>query len=145
MKRSVAILAVVLGAGTAALAHSGVKNKTVLARMDGMKTLAENIKVLGNMAKGKTTFDATRAAAAKATLRDQAARVTAAFEAPETDPKSEALPVIWSDWDGFVAGAEALEAAIAALDTGSLEGLRDGLGAVGQSCSGCHEGYRLDT
>lgn len=143
MKKTLAILVILAGA-SAALAHTGVKNKIVLERMDGMKALAEQVKVLGDMAKGKTAFDATRAAAAKASLIEQAAKVTAEFEAPEQDPKSEALPVIWSDWDGFVDDARALEDAVAALDTGSLDAVRAGLGAVGKGCSGCHEGYRLD-
>lgn len=143
MKKTLAILALLVGAGTA-LAHTGVKNKIVLERMDGMKALAEQVKVLGDMAKGKTAFDATRAAAAKVALSGQAARVTAQFEAPEQDPKSEALPAIWRDWDGFVAEARALEDAIAALETGSLDTVRAGLGAVGKGCSGCHETYRLD-
>ncbi|MDA7429370.1 cytochrome c [Primorskyibacter aestuariivivens] len=143
MKKTLAIMVVLAGTG-AALAHTGVKNKTVLERMDGMKALAEQVKVLGDMAKGKTAYDADRAAAARTALIEEAAKVTAEFEAPETDPKSEALPVIWSDWDGFVSDARALENAVAALDTGSLDGVRAGLGAVGQSCSGCHEDYRLD-
>lgn len=134
----------VLGAG-AALAHSGVKNKVVLDRMDGMKALAESVGVLVGMAKGERSFDAGRAAEARDALARQAARVTEQFAARESDPKSEALPVIWSDWDGFVREAEALEAAVAALETGSLDAVRAGLGAVGKGCSGCHERFRLET
>lgn len=128
----------------AVLAHGGVTNKTVLERMEGMTKLAGAVKVLGNMAKGATAFDPGLAAEAKAALVQSAAQVAAQFEAPETDPKSEALPVIWSDWDGFTQDADALERAVATLDTGTLDGVRAGLGAVGQSCSGCHERYRLE-
>lgn len=129
---------------SAVLAHGGVTNRAVLERMEGMTQLADSVKVLGNMAKGATGFDPDRAAEAKAALAHNAAQVTAQFRAPETDPKSEALPVIWSDWDRFAQEAAALEKAVADMETGTLEGVRAGLGTVGQSCSGCHERYRLE-
>ena len=44
-------VAMVLGAG-AVVAHEGVQNAAVKARMDGMGELGAGLKVLGNMAKG---------------------------------------------------------------------------------------------
>ena len=137
------ILVATAAFATAVFAHSGVKNPAVKARMDLMGEIKEATGVLGNMAKGTLGFDAAQAAAAQAALLDAAERIDAAFEAPESDPKSEALPVIWTDWAGFQVETAGMIRAVAALDPGSLTGVRAGIGPIGQSCGRCHEGYRI--
>lgn len=129
---------------TVAFAHGGVTDPTVKARMSLMGEVKEAMGVIGGMAKGNKPFDATLAATAKEDLVRAAQQIPAAFEVPASDPKSEALPEIWSDWDGFAAKAVAMEAAVAAVDTSSLEGLRGGLAGVGKSCGGCHKTYRME-
>mgnify|MGYP001829162567 CR=1 FL=1 len=52
-------------AASAALAHQGVKNPAVMERMEGMTDQAAAMKTLGQMATGKTAFDAAAAAAAR--------------------------------------------------------------------------------
>ena len=76
-------------------------------------------------------------------LLDAAGRIEAAFEAPESDPKSEALPAIWTDWPGFQSVTTQMLTAVGALDPASLDGVRAGIGPVGKSCGGCHEKYRV--
>ena len=137
-------LVLTLGIATAALAHSGVKNAAVKARMNLMVEIKEATGVIGGMAQGKMAFDATKAAAAQQALLAASQKVVAAFEAEETDPKSEAAARIWTDWDGFVTEANALEAAAGALQTASLDDLRAGLRDIGKSCGGCHMTYRID-
>jgi cytochrome c556 len=46
---------------TAVLAHTGVKDPKVKARMDGMKLLGAQTKILDQMAKGVMPFDPERA------------------------------------------------------------------------------------
>ncbi|NCV11714.1 MAG: cytochrome c [Rhodobacteraceae bacterium] len=65
------------------------------------------------------------------------------FEANETDPKSEALPAIWENWDTFVEMADDLTFAAEGLDTTSLDGMRGGLGNIGASCGACHKKFRM--
>ena len=96
------------------------------------------------MARGKIPFDAAQAERAKAKLSAAAAGIPAAFEVQAEDPKSEALPAIWSNWDDFTAKSVAMETAVSGLDTSSLEDLRAGLGPIGRSCGGCHKSYRID-
>ena len=61
MKNTYVVIGVILLTATAALAHQGVKNKAVMARMNAMSEIAKNTKTLGEMAKGATTFDAEAA------------------------------------------------------------------------------------
>lgn len=129
---------------SAALAHSGVKDPNVKARMDLMGEVKASMGVLGGMAKGKMAFDAEKAAMAKDSLIQSAQGIASAFEVNAMDPKSESLPAIWENWDDFTAKASAMEAAVSALDVSSAEGIQGGLRSVGGSCGGCHKTYRID-
>lgn len=128
---------------TVAVAHEGVKNPSVMARMHGMKTIGAETKVLGNMAKGAVSFDAARAQAAAASIAQEAARIEALFEAQEDDPKAEALPAVWENFPDFAAKAqELIAAAEAAKSVASVEELQSAMRTIGATCSGCHKVYR---
>lgn len=135
------VVTLALSAGVA-FAKDGVQDPTVKARMDLMGTIAMNTKTLGDMAGGKTDFDATAAAAAKAALSAAAADILVKFETEVDDPVSEARPDIWMNWDGFAEDAGALGAAADAMDVASLDGVKAGMGAIGGSCKGCHTDFR---
>ncbi len=139
MKRFVFVAALFVAG--AALAHDGVKNPAVMARMEGMKQMGGAAKILGEMVKGAVVFDAASANAAMETLRVESARIEALFEAEEDDPKSEALPAIWQDYPDFTAKAEALNAA-ASQTVGSLEELQGAISQIGGACRACHKDYR---
>lgn len=140
----IAILFLAMLVPMAALSHSGVQNPGVSARMHGMSTLAAQAKTLGDMAKGKTGFDAATARAAALVLSQEAARIPALFEAPHADPKSEALPAIWQDFDRFTAIASQLEQAAsdAATNLSTPEDLSAAMRAIGATCAACHQAYR---
>ena len=141
ISKTVAIgLIVVAGA---AVAKEGVTNPTVKARMDTMQVIRQNTGILGDMAGGKTAFDAEAALAAKTALASAAGEIAARFEPQETDPVAEARPEIWTNWDDFVTKAEALVTAAEAVDASSLDGVRAGMGGIGGSCKACHEAYRM--
>jgi cytochrome c556 len=144
MHRRAAFALTLALAASAALAHEGVQNPAVMERMELMKAVGEQTKALGDMVQGKVAFDETRAETAQAALAEAAARIPALFEARETDPKSEALPVIWDEWSDFVAKAEGMETAARDLRTGSAQTLRESFADLGQSCRACHEDYRPD-
>ena len=132
-------------AAPAALSHSGVKDPAVLARMHLMSLVANDMKVLGEMAKGATTFDAETVQMRAASLEEHAFETLRLFEAPATDPKSEAKPEIWQDWEGFSKRAAEMRAAAAQLGRVTVEADFDAaFRAVGQTCSACHETYRIN-
>jgi len=126
-------------------AHSGVQNPAVLERMDAMKTMGDATKVLGQMAKGEAPFDADAARDAAARIAAQAARTPALFEAPETDPQSEARAVIWDEFDDFADKSATLEAVASGMaqDVTSLAALRGQMRELGGACKACHEDYRV--
>jgi cytochrome c556 len=84
--RTALTIALTLGlAATAALAHTDVK-----ARMDAMKTMAGDLKTLGQMAKGVVAFDETAANAALASLQAETDRIPMLLAPQASDPELEA-------------------------------------------------------
>ena len=134
-------LAVLLVA-TAALAHSGVKDPQVKARMAGMSVLGEETKVLGQMAKGATPFNAAKAQAAITKMQVEAKRIPALFEPQADDPKSESKPAIWTDWAKFQAHVTALTDALARADVSKPGSLNASVRAIGGACGACHKQFR---
>ena len=141
--RKIALI-VAIGSATAALAHTGVQNAAVKARMDGMTALGENLKVIGAMSIGGTSFDADAARAAAARIARHAAETPALFEAQEDDPTSEALPSIWENFDDFTTKATELEEVAFGLSTSiqSADDLVPAVNALGAACKACHSQYR---
>ena len=64
------------------------------------------------------------------------------FTPEASDPKSEAKPAIWTQFDDFSNEADALVQAASAIQTGDLAAVRQGLGQIGQTCKSCHSDYR---
>ncbi|MEW9920894.1 cytochrome c [Marimonas sp. MJW-29] len=140
-------LVVALGlsfAASVALAHTGVKNMTVMKRMEAMQSMGDSTKVLGQMAKGERTFNAETARAAALAIARHAAETPVLFEERAEDPKDEAKPVIWEQFEDFATKSEKLEKVAMRL-AGSVESVDDvraGLGEIGAACKACHEVYR---
>ena len=146
MKLNWTALALAAVTGTVALAHQNVQNPAVQARMDNMTAMARQVEVLGTMARGETAFDAAAANTALDRISGQANRIVDLFEAPETDPQSEARAGIWENFANFSGRSQELELLAMEL-AGSIEDrgtLLTALRRVGASCSGCHEDYRIN-
>lgn len=138
------ITTVLVLSATAAVAHTGVKNAAVKARMDGMSAIADNVKVLGTMAKGQIAFDAMTAQAAARAIAAHSAASVALFTPRETDPKTEARPEIWENFADFTDKAQALDTLASDL-AASMQTVKDVQAAMvplGASCKACHSLYR---
>lgn len=129
---------------TTALAHEGVKNPAVAARMHAMADIGREAKLLGQMSKREIPFDRGAAREASAEIGRRAGEIGALFAVEATDPKSEALPVIWRNFDAFRAEAESLRLAAraAALGIDAQEDLSGALTGIGKACGSCHQTYR---
>ena len=133
-----------IATGTAAFAHSGVKDPDVMNRMMGMSELAKQMKVIGSMAKGETVFDAAAIGAALAKISEEAGYIPSLFEKKALDPKSEALTVIWEDFDTFTTRATDLEAVAGGL-MGTVQTSADlgpAMQQIGKACGACHADFR---
>lgn len=127
-----------------AFAHSGVKNQNVKERMMVMKAMAKNTKVIGQMLKRKTQFDANEAKSALERLSSLSLKTPKVFTVNATDPKSEAKPAIWDEFDEFTKlSLELAETSI--VLAGSIEiidDLRPALKRISSGCKSCHSKYR---
>ncbi len=131
-----------LCAGVAIAAEA--TDPTAKARQELMDVIGMNMKVLGDMAGGKSAFDAAAAEAAKAALVAAAAEIPAKFETQASDPKSRAKAEVWTDFETFKGNATKLGEAAAALDVASVDTVKAGLGAVGGVCKDCHTAFRSE-
>ena len=129
----------------AALGHGGVSNPMVMARMDAMSAIAAEVKALTQMARGEVAFDADAVAARMQAIAATGAEVPALFEAPESDPKSEASPAIWVSYPEFLTRATAMiEAAKAGAGAADVFELEEALAALGQTCKSCHGSFKIE-
>lgn len=127
-----------------AMAHTNVQNAAVKARMAAMIGIGAEMKIIGLMAKGTTTFDRDAARAAANAIAAHSAATPGLFEAEETDPKSEAKASIWANFDDFTSKAGELEAvALGLADSIDIaDDLGPAMGALGATCKSCHTTYR---
>ena len=79
MKKTLLVISMLVA--STALAHEGVKNPAVKARMDSMSAIAENMKSLSLMLKGDEAFDLDNAQLSLSKIADHAAQTPALFEA----------------------------------------------------------------
>jgi cytochrome c556 len=131
-------------AGLAA-AHDGAKG-VVKDRMDLMKHQQKELKLLGDMARGKTAFDAAEAAKAARELGATTRKIADLFPKGSDGHSSEALDTIWEDWDRFTGNAKDAEAAADALattlDDAAGADWKAGLQKLTDACKSCHESFR---
>ena len=128
-----------------AAAHDGATG-VVKDRMDLMKGSQKDMKLLGEMAKGKMRFDAAKAAAAARDLGNHGKKIPDLFPEGSSGHPSEALDAVWQERERFADEAKGLETAAAALaaslDGAGDEGSKAALQKVTDACKSCHEHFR---
>ncbi|UWQ20307.1 cytochrome c [Jannaschia sp. W003] len=148
------IIAATLALGFAAPAfaesHEEKVPQAVEARQGVMQVQGMSLGVVGNMARGNAPYDA---AAAQAAADDLLAVSNLTIQSlwpegtsNEEVPSSDALPAIWTDWEGFETAYGQLQQAAANLAEVAGDGpeaLGEAVGMLGRTCGGCHDDYRL--
>ena len=144
MKSFKLIILISLTISSVAFAHSGVKDKNVKERMIVMKEMAGNTKIIGKMVKGKTSFDANQVKLALERLSALSLETPKVFTINATDPKSEAMPNIWDEFDEFTKLSKDLAetSIVLANSVATIEDLRPALKKVSSGCKACHSRYR---
>jgi cytochrome c556 len=138
-------LAACLLSATLSLAHEGATG-VVKERMDLMKRQQKDMKRIGDMAKGKTPFDAAKAAEAARDVSVTAKKIHELFPEGSAGGHSEALDSIWKEWDRFVGNADELETVAtelaSTLETPAGEDWKAAFQKVTDACKSCHEDFR---
>ena len=144
MKITKLLILIFVTISSIAFAHSGVKDKNVKERMMVMKAMADNTKIIGQMLKGKTSFDENEAKLALERLSSLSLKTPKVFEVNATDPKSEAKPAIWDEFDEFTKLSQDLAEATEVLagSVSTINDLRPALKRVSSGCKACHSKYR---
>ncbi len=131
--------------GVESYAHQGASG-VVKERMESMKTMKEQMKLLGDMAKGKAPFDQQKIASGAGKIAELATTLTHRFPEGSMDMPTEALPAIWQKWDQFedLANRLDLEAtklgALASQDSPKPARLQ--IVKLGRVCTSCHKDFR---
>nr|WP_321461627.1 cytochrome c [uncultured Cohaesibacter sp.] len=132
----------------AAPALAGTNEDAVAERQAYFKKLGGEMKPLAQMLKGD--YDAAAAqqhadALAELSTKDVSALFVEGTSNADMAGKTEALPAIWEDMDGFAAKYQAFASAAANLKAEAGKGkgqLAAAFGPVGASCKSCHDSFR---
>ena len=137
-------LIVIFFSSTLLLAHTGVKNEDVMKRMNLMKSMAENTKIIGEMLKKKIPFDLERAKNSLIEVSNLSKSTPLVFEKMAMDPKSESKIIIWEEFDNFrnLSNKLADNTLSAAENLSGFEDLKPALMRTASGCKECHTIYR---
>lgn len=140
--------AAMLGLAAAAQAQTGAA-QAIEKRQEAMKAQGAAMRTLTPMVRGEQPWDKEKAVQAAATLVSTSKDIPAVFpqgSGPEAG-KTDALPSIWQNWADFQAKSQALSTEAQKLlqlaQAGDEAGAKAQFPAVGRTCGGCHEGYRV--
>lgn len=140
-------LAVAVGGTTSLVyAHSGAMG-VVKERMELMKGMGDAMKTMGAMFKGQADYDPAVVAEKAAYLADHANKIPDLTPEGSNENPSEALPIIWQEWDGYVESSELLGTEGAKLVEIANNGAEERaakiqFAKVSKTCGTCHEKYR---
>ena len=137
-------LIVIFFSSTLLLAHTGVKNEDVMKRMNLMKAMAENSKIIGQMLKKKIPFDLEQAKNSLVEISNLSKSTPSVFEKLAMDPKSESKIIIWEEFDNFrdLSNKLADNTLSAAENLSGFEDLKPALMRTASGCKECHTRYR---
>lgn len=145
--RCAIVLALALAGLTSLVhAHSGAMG-VVKERMDLMKGMGDAMKTMGAMLKGETPFEPAVVADKAGYLAEHAGRIPKLTPEGSNDKPSEALPIIWQEWDGYEQGADALakeggKLAEIAGNGADERAIKIQFAKVSNTCGSCHDKYR---
>lgn len=130
-------------------AHKGATG-IVKQRMDAMSEMGDAMGVMADMVKGKRPLDAEAVQQSTHTLAQHAKQMLDLF--PDTHESrngkgTEALPIIWKDWERFASLTGRLEEEVGSLQAIAANNLdeqtlRAEFRNTARACSACHDDFR---
>jgi len=128
-----------------AFAHDGATG-VIKERMDLMKIIGKNTKMIAPMATGGADLDLKAVGASAAAISEAAKQAASKFPEGSLSEQSEAKPNIWTDWEKFSGLIESLAADSAALATAASNGddaaILPAFGKMTGNCKTCHTEFR---
>lgn len=139
------MMALIIGsiavAGTAIAQDSPIKKRQAIMKKNG-----EAAKLITAMFKGEQPYDAIAAATAINGIGGAMDEFITLFPEGSTAKDSDAKPEIWknkADFNDWAKQVKEDTAKAAAAAAGGMESLEPAFAALGKSCQGCHEKYRV--
>ncbi|WIM11452.1 MAG: hypothetical protein OJF58_002410 [Enhydrobacter sp.] len=130
-----------VGNATAALAQDDV----IKQREDNRKQTAAAMRAIKGVIDSKGDAKVVVEQAAK--LKTLEAAFEKLFPPGSDKGKTEALPVVWTDWNGFLAASKNADAAYDKLavagGSGDFAAIQTAFVNTGKACGACHEKYRV--
>lgn len=127
------------------LAHKGATG-VVKDRMTVMSSVGKDMKKIGAMIKGEEPFDAVAIAGHAESIQSMTPDLLEMFPEDSIFGPSEALPVIWENWDEFSALFNRMTEEVGKLQkvssTEDRRAITMQFAKVGKVCSSCHTDYR---
>jgi cytochrome c556 len=128
-------------AGAAVAQDSPIKKRQAIMKRNG-----DAATLITAMFKGEKPYDAAAAAAAFNSIGGAMDEFVTLFPEGSTSKDSDAKPEIWKNKADFNDWAKQLKedtAKAAEAAAGGIATLQPAFAAVGKSCQGCHESYRV--
>ncbi|MDC9719869.1 MAG: cytochrome c [Gammaproteobacteria bacterium] len=127
-------------------AHSGATG-VVKQRMDAMSDMADAMKVMANVVKGKQAYDAQLFVAKGNIIANHSAMLVDLFPVGSIQASSESTLLIWQQWDDFVSLADSTKASadkmvLMAEEGTALRPMIKQFVKLGGGCKACHKDYR---
>lgn len=140
-----AVLSAILLSPLAAYAHGSAVG-IVKERMDLMKFIGQNTKLIAPIAMGSADMNLKAVESAAKAISEAAAKAAAKFPEHSTSMTSEAKPNIWENWAEFEGllnklSQDAAKLSQMAKDEEEFE-LIDQFGKMANNCKTCHTKFR---
>lgn len=128
-------------------AHSGATG-VIKQRIDMMGEVAKAMKSIGQMIKGEVDYNPNNARSAALEIEKHARGFSELFPEGSTTKPSEALPIIWEDWEEFTKlldqmKTQANQLAELAPTVATVGEIKTQFALVGKTCGTCHKKFRL--
>ena len=147
MKRSSLLAGLSLAAALAVVASGVSAQDPIAKRKEIMKGVGAAAKASNQMIKGEIAYDAKAAADSLTKVAAGVPEFVKLFpKGSETGGETTASPKIWETFKDFEDKATVMATAAATAATEAAKGpdaFKAAWGAVGGTCKGCHEVYRI--
>jgi cytochrome c556 len=142
------VLALVLAACSPATPPDTHPQRWVSQRQAVFKDFTRTLEPMGLVARERKAYNPAEFAGQALALQQLSQKPWALFPADSQYPPTRAKPAVWAEPAAFEAAQQAylqaVDALLAAAQTGTLQAIKPAVEDVQARCKACHEKFRLD-